>query len=87
MVMVLMLLNRLVFRRLQHIIRIATRVVGGDYESEIQVSSHDEVGELELLFEQFRSVFVTLLTGVSGLQPAETPPVEDAIEHKSVSCV
>ena len=87
MVMVLMLLNRLVFRRLQHIIRIATRVVGGDYESEIRVSSHDEVGELELLFEQFRSVFVTLLTGVSGLQPAETPPVEDAIEHKSVSCV
>jgi methyl-accepting chemotaxis protein len=87
MVMVLMLLNRLVFRRLQHIIRIATRVVGGDYESEIRVSSHDEVGELELLFEQFRSVFVTLLTGVSGLQPAETPPVEGAIEHKSVSCV
>jgi hypothetical protein len=54
-------------------------VVGGDYESEIRVSSHDEVGEFELLFEQFRSVFVTLLT---GLQPSE-----DAIEHKSVSCV
>jgi HAMP domain-containing protein len=79
MMLVLMLLNRLVFRRLEHIIRIATRVVGGDYESEIRVSSHDEVGEFELLFEQFRSVFVTLLT---GLQPSE-----DAIEHKSVSCV
>jgi methyl-accepting chemotaxis protein len=85
MVMVLVLLNRLVFRRLQHIIRIATRVVGGDYESEIQVTSHDEVGELELLFEQFRSVFVTLLTGVSGLQLSQDS--EDAVEHKSVSCV
>ncbi len=94
MVMVLMLLNRLVFRRLQHIIRIATRVVGGDYESEIQVSSHDEVGELELLFEQFRSVFVTLLTGVPGLQvsPSDSDSdsdsdSEDAVEHKSLSCV
>ena len=85
MLMVLMLLNRLVFRRLQHIIRIATRVVGGDYESEIQVSSNDEVGEFELLFEQFRSVFVTLLTGVSALPPSEG--TEDAVEHESVSCV
>ena len=85
MLMVLMLLNRLVFRRLQHIIRIATRVVGGDYESEIQVSSHDEVGEFELLFEQFRSVFVTLLTGVSALPPSED--TEDAVEQESVSCV
>ncbi len=54
MLSVLMLLNRLVFRRLKHIIHVATRVVGGDYESEIRVSSHDEVGEFELLFEQFR---------------------------------
>ncbi len=85
MLMVLMLLNRLVFRRLQHIIRIATRVVGGDYDSEIQVSSNDEVGEFELLFEQFRSVFVTLLTGVSALPPSED--TEDAVEQESVSCV
>ncbi len=61
MVVVLGLLNRLVFRRLTHIIRVATRVVGGDYKSEITVSSNDEVGELELLFEQFRQVFVDLL--------------------------
>jgi sensor histidine kinase regulating citrate/malate metabolism len=33
--LVLMLLNRLVFRRLANIILVATRVVGGDYESEI----------------------------------------------------
>ena len=60
-ILVLMLLDRLVFRRLQRIIRVATRVVGGDYDSEIQVSSKDEVGELEQLFEQFRQVFVDLL--------------------------
>ncbi|MFZ0311766.1 MAG: cache domain-containing protein [Candidatus Korobacteraceae bacterium] len=92
MLSVLMLLNRLVFRRLKDIIRVATRVVGGDYESEIRVSSHDEVGEFELLFEQFRSVFVTLLTGVSGLQvsPSDSDSdsdSEDAVEHKSLSCV
>lgn len=66
--LVLALLNRLVFRRLQHIIRVATRVVGGDYQSEIQIDSHDEVGELELLFEQFRRVFVDLLSNVPELQ-------------------
>ena len=67
-VLVLTLLNSLVFRRLQHIIRVATRVVGGDYQSEIRVSSDDEVGELEQLFEQFRRVFVDLLTNVPELQ-------------------
>jgi len=61
MVLVLVLLNRLVFRRLQQIIRVATRLVGGDYESQIPVTSNDEVGELEQLFEQFRQVFVDLL--------------------------
>jgi HAMP domain-containing protein len=59
-VLVLTLLNRLVFRRLNHIIKVATRLVGGDYESEIRVSSDDEVGQFEQLFEQFRRVFVDL---------------------------
>jgi len=36
MVLVLTLLDRLVFKRLEHIIKIATRVVGGDYQSNIQ---------------------------------------------------
>ena len=66
--LVLTLLNRLVFRRLQHIIKIATRVVGGDYESEIQVGSDDEVGQFEQLFEQFRRVFVDLLAQMPELQ-------------------
>ncbi|MGO9243958.1 MAG: hypothetical protein ACLQDC_04220 [Verrucomicrobiia bacterium] len=66
--LVLTLLNRLVFRRLQHIIKVATRVVGGDYESEIRVSSDDEVGQFEQLFEQFRRVFVDLLAHMPEMQ-------------------
>jgi HAMP domain-containing protein len=66
--MVLTLLNRLVFRRLEHIIVVATRVVGGDYEREIKVDSDDEVGQFEHLFEQFRRVFVDLLAHVPELR-------------------
>ncbi|HEY1759705.1 MAG TPA: cache domain-containing protein [Bryobacteraceae bacterium] len=66
--LVLTLLNRLVFQRLQHIIRVATRVVGGDYQTEIPVSADDEVGQFENLFEQFRRVFVDLLEHLPELQ-------------------
>jgi HAMP domain-containing protein len=65
--LVLTLLDRLVFKRLKHIIRVATRVVGGDFESEIKVSSDDEVGQLEQLFEQFRRVFVDVLKQLTEL--------------------
>jgi HAMP domain-containing protein len=71
------LLNRLVFRRLDHIIRVATRVAGGDYETEIPVGSSDEIGQFERLFEQFRCVFVDLLSHVSSQGEAET----DAMRH------
>jgi hypothetical protein len=47
---------------------VATRVVGGDYETEIQVDSDDEVGQFEKLFEQFRFVFVDLMAHVPELQ-------------------
>jgi hypothetical protein len=57
-------LNRLVFQHLDHIIQVATRVVGGDFETQIQVGSRDEIGSFEQLFEQFRSVFVDLLASV-----------------------
>jgi histidine kinase family protein len=73
--LVLTLLNRLVFRRLEHIIVVATRVVGGDYESEIKVSSDDEVGQFEQLFEQFRRVFVDLLRHVPEFQ--EKPELQE----------
>jgi HAMP domain-containing protein len=68
MLLVLALLSALVFRRLEHIIKVATRVVGGDYDSEIRVSSDDEVGQFEQLFEQFRRVFVNVLAHVPELQ-------------------
>ncbi|HVM93107.1 MAG TPA: cache domain-containing protein [Terriglobales bacterium] len=67
-ILVLTLLSRLVFRRLDHIIQVATRVVGGDYATEIKVSSEDEVGQFERLFEQFRRVFVDVLSHVPELQ-------------------
>ena len=66
--LVLTLLNRLVFRRLEHIIGVATRVVGGDYGSEILVGSRDEIGRFEQLFEQFRCVFIDLLANVPEFQ-------------------
>lgn len=70
-VLILLLLNQLVFRRLDHIIVVATRVVGGDYKTEINVSSDDEVGQFERLFEQFRRVFVDVLSHVPELQEQE----------------
>lgn len=68
MLLVLTLLSRLVFQRLEHIIAVATRVVGGDFETEIQVSSDDEVGQFEKLFEQFRRVFVDTLKQIPELR-------------------
>lgn len=67
-ILILALLNRMVFRRLENIIVVATRVVGGDYQTEIQVTSDDEVGQFEQLFEQFRRVFVDVLAHVPELQ-------------------
>ena len=44
------------------------RVVGGDFKTEIKVSSDDEVGQLEGLFEQFRRVFVDVLKDLPEFQ-------------------
>jgi HAMP domain-containing protein len=63
-VLILTLLSKLVFQRLDHIIVVATRVVGGDYNTAIKVDSDDEVGQFEMLFEQFRQVFVDVLSHV-----------------------
>ncbi len=62
----------LVVRRLQSMIRVATRVVGGEFDLEIVPSAEDELGEFETLFEQFRMLFVELIghaqqaTGAGG---------------------
>lgn len=61
------LLVQLIFRRLEHMIGVATRVVGGDYETAIKVDSEDEVGQFEQLFEQFRQVFVHVLSQIPEL--------------------
>jgi HAMP domain-containing protein len=59
----------LVVRRLQNMIRVATRVVGGEFDLEIVPSAQDELGEFETLFEQFRMLFVEL---IDHAQRAET---------------
>jgi len=63
--LVLMLLNRFIFNRLQRILTAATRLVGGDFETKIKTNSDDEVGQLEQLFEQFRNIFVSVLSEMS----------------------
>jgi HAMP domain-containing protein len=55
------LLTLLVFRRLSEITRVATRLVGGDYQTPVKVSADDEIGRFETLFEQLRMVFVNLI--------------------------
>jgi methyl-accepting chemotaxis protein len=59
-VLILMLVQ-LVFKRLANISDRITRVVGGDFHTELVVKSNDEIGRFELLFEQYRQVFVDLL--------------------------
>ena len=60
-VIMVILLNRLVFARLSRVTNVATRVVGGDFDTQIVPASQDEVGQLESLLEQFRVVFVNTL--------------------------
>jgi HAMP domain-containing protein len=63
----------LIVRRLQRMIQVATRVVGGEFDLEIVPSAEDEIGSFETLFEQFRMLFVELIgqtqqraTGTTG---------------------
>jgi len=58
-------LNRLVFQRLRQTMDIVTRVVGGEFSKKIVPTSADEVGGLESLFEQFRTIFVSVVDDVS----------------------
>jgi len=60
-VVLLWLLSSLVFRRLDEITRVATRVVGGDYQTPVAISKPDEIGQFEELFERLRRIFVDLL--------------------------
>ncbi len=58
---IILMLDRMIIVRLSSMIDVATRVVGGDYETKIACSSKDEIGQFEMLFEQFRGVFVSTL--------------------------
>lgn len=58
-------LNRLVFVRLSRTMDIVTRVVGGEFSKQIVPASTDEVGRLEELFEQFRTIFVSVVDDLS----------------------
>lgn len=60
-IVMLLMINRFIFVRLDNMINTATRVVGGDYHAKIVPSADDEVGKFESLFEQFRVVFVNML--------------------------
>jgi len=62
------MLNRLVFLRLKRTMEVATRVVGGEFSKQIVPAADDEVGKLELLFEQFRTIFVGVVDELSKLQ-------------------
>jgi HAMP domain-containing protein len=68
MSLLILLLTKLVFRRLNEISRVATRVVGGDFETPIRVGIKDEIGQFEELLEQFRSVVVSLIGEMMRLQ-------------------
>lgn len=56
------LLGRLIFRRLDAVVEAATRVAGGEFDRQIPVTRNDEVGKLENLVEQMRSIISTLVS-------------------------
>ena len=67
--LILFLLNQLVFRRLRRIISGCYACGRGRFRSRrFSVHSHDEIGQFEQLFEQFRRVFVDLLANVTESQ-------------------
>jgi len=68
MALLIFILNRLVFSRLSEISRVATRVVGGDFETPIRVGLRDEIGHFEELLEQFRVVVVSLISDMMRMQ-------------------
>jgi HAMP domain-containing protein len=67
-VAIAIVLQRLVFARLKKAMDTVTRVVGGEFSQKIVPASADEVGKLEELFEQFRTIFVGLVDEVSSNQ-------------------
>lgn len=57
----LFILFQLIFKRLTSMIDKIESVVGGEFHTAIVPKSNDEIGKFEVLFEQFRKVFVNIL--------------------------
>ena len=53
------------------IARVATRVVGGDFVTPIPLTAQDEIGRFEERFEQFRQVFLSILSEAQAHADAE----------------
>ena len=68
------LFNRLIVARLERLIRVVKRVVGGEFNLEVVPSAQDEVGKFEELFEQFRRVFVDLAGNIE-----DEPATQDVV--------
>ncbi len=60
-IIIIAIFNKLIIARLNHMINIATRAVGGEFSTEIKPATDDEIGKFEVLFEQFRVVFASLV--------------------------
>jgi HAMP domain-containing protein len=58
----ILVFDRLIVVRLERMTEVATRVVGGEFQTEIVPSADDEIGRFEGLFEQFRTIFVGLVS-------------------------
>lgn len=67
-VVIIVIFNKLIIVRLNNMISTATRVVGGDFNTQIVPTANDEIGKFESLFEQFRQVFVGVVKEVSGTE-------------------
>lgn len=76
--LLVLMFERLIFARLAAIIRVATRVVGGDFETKIPLTHDDEIGRFEELFEQFRQVFLSVLEEAHARAPAPPPENDKA---------
>jgi hypothetical protein len=79
-VVMCVLFNRLIVARLERLIRVAKRVVGGEFNLEVVPSAHDELGKFEELFEQFRRVFVDLVGSIEDESATQNVPPAAARE-------
>ncbi len=61
LLVIVFMFNQLIIKRLNRVIDITNRVVGGDFYTAIEPSANDEIGKFESLFEQFRQVFVSVI--------------------------